>query len=69
MDNPLEKYHFRDEDGNPLELCVEYQRLLADIDAIGNALLEITCLTLAESHRGRAIAKETLHKVIRNESN
>ena len=28
--DPLDRYHFRDDHGHPLENCVEYQELLAE---------------------------------------
>lgn len=35
MINLLKKYHFRDENGSPLENCIDYQQMLRELSEIG----------------------------------
>ena len=34
MNNPLARYHFVDDHGHPLENCVEYRELLAEVERL-----------------------------------
>lgn len=34
MNNPLARYHFVDDHGHPLENCVEYRKLLAEVERL-----------------------------------
>lgn len=34
MNNPLSRYHFTDDNGHPLENCVEYRELLAEVERL-----------------------------------
>ena len=34
MNNPIARYHFTDDHGHPLENCVEYRQLLAEVERL-----------------------------------